>query len=260
MLATMLDAMMGNGRTFRPQKHHRLGSKRHELHLMARKTLGTVSLRDAVKLPAGESRQEWLALKTIDVFNDTNVMYSIISEYCSEQSCPCMSAGSRYEYMWADRASAEFRRPKVVPAKRYVELLMQWVERQVDDAAIFPTAAGVPFPPEFEEVVRNIFRRLFRVYAHVYYSHMDRVQMAGAEPHLNTAFKHFVYTALEFDLIPANERLPLQQKIELLQQDDEKRFGHASTVAPVDESDRDRRVEAGEHSPIAPVRAIAAAR
>jgi hypothetical protein len=32
-------------------------------------------------------------------------------------------------------------------------------------------------------------RRLFRVYAHVYCSHFDKIVALGAEAHLNTAFK-----------------------------------------------------------------------
>ena len=38
-----------------------------------------------------------------------------------------------------------------------------------------------------------LYKRLFRLYAHVYYSHFDQLRGIGANAHLNTCFKHFVY-------------------------------------------------------------------
>jgi hypothetical protein len=52
-----------------------------------------------------------------------------------------------------------------------------------------PPQIGVPFPPDFLDAVRNIFRRLFRIYAHIYYCHFDKMSELGAEPHLNTCGK-----------------------------------------------------------------------
>jgi len=75
----------------------------------------------------------------------------------------------------------------------------------------------VPFPPDFTERVQNIFKRLFRVYAHIYYCHFERMQALGAEPHLNTCFKHYMYFVREFNLIPkAEETAPLKELIDKL--------------------------------------------
>ena len=76
---------------------------------------------------------------------------------------------------------------------------------------------GVPFPPDFVERVQNIFKRLFRVYAHIYYCHFERMSSLGAEPHLNTCFKHYMYFVYEFNLIPNKQELqPLQELIDRL--------------------------------------------
>jgi len=63
---------------------------------------------------------------------------------------------------------------------------------QIDDPSVFPGQFGEPFPPNFMEVVRTIFKRLFRVYAHIYHSHFKQVCSLGEEAHLNTCFKHFI--------------------------------------------------------------------
>lgn len=52
--------------------------------------------------------------------------------------------------------------------------------------------AGVPFPKSFSSLLRQIFKRLYRVYAHIYCHHYPVVVHLGLEPHLNTSFKHYV--------------------------------------------------------------------
>lgn len=51
---------------------------------------------------------------------------------------------------------------------------------------------GASFPPNFPDVVKTIFKRLFRVYAHIYHSHFQKIVNLKEEAHLNTCFKHFV--------------------------------------------------------------------
>lgn len=40
---------------------------------------------------------------------------------------------------------------------------------------------GVPFPKNFRDTIRTIFRRLFRVYAHLYSNHFDHICALGIE-------------------------------------------------------------------------------
>lgn len=63
---------------------------------------------------------------------------------------------------------------------------------------MFPSKIGVPFPKQFKSVVMNIFKRLFRVYAHIYHAHFPKIVSLGEEAHLNTSFKHFIFFVLEF--------------------------------------------------------------
>lgn len=43
-----------------------------------------------------------LFIVVVDFFNRINLIYGTVSEYCTEATCPTMSGGSRYEYLWAD--------------------------------------------------------------------------------------------------------------------------------------------------------------
>ena len=64
---------------------------------------------------------------------------------------------------------------------------------QMDNPKVFPQQYGLPFPDNFQDVVRTIFKRLFRVYAHMYHSHFKHVCSLGEEAHLNTCFRHFMH-------------------------------------------------------------------
>ena len=81
-------------------------------------------------------------------------------------------------------------------APAYVDALFDWIEEQVDDNALFPKQIGATFPSNFMDIVTKIFKRLFRVYAHIYHSHFNEVCVLKEEAHLNTCFKHFIFFAM----------------------------------------------------------------
>ena len=112
--------------------------------------------------------------------------------------------------MWQNKKDKDYKKPIKVTAPEYVSLLMDWIEEQVNDDKIFPTDPTVAFPKKFEKKVETIFKRLFRIYAHIYCSHLEKIRKLGEEAHLNTCFKHFMYFVFEFNLIPSNELVVIQ--------------------------------------------------
>ncbi|OQR85199.1 maintenance of ploidy protein mob1 [Thraustotheca clavata] len=198
-------------KTFRPKKIHSKGTKRYDLHKHAKATLGGGDMRTAVMLPQSEDLNEWLAVNTVDFFNEISIVYGTILEFCTKESCPIMSAGPKFEYLWKD--TKDYKTPAKLPAPEYIDMLMSWVEEQLGDSSIFPASEGAPYPRNFQANIKNIFRRLFRVYAHVYYSHFDKIVSLGAEAHLNSCFKHFIMFVIEFDLVDTREQEPLKDLI-----------------------------------------------
>ncbi|QDS73737.1 Maintenance of ploidy protein mob1 [Venturia effusa] len=189
-----------NSRTrapFRPSKANK-GTPNWQLKQFAEATLGSGSLRKAVKLPEGEDENEWLAVNVVDFYNQINLLYGSITEFCSPQSCPEMKATDEFEYLWQD--NEQFKKPTKMPAPEYVEHLMSWVQGHVDNEQMFPSRIGVPFPRTFRPLILQIFKRLYRVYAHIYCHHYPVVINLGLEPHLNTSFKHYVLFVQEFGL------------------------------------------------------------
>jgi MOB kinase activator 1 len=128
----------------------------------------------------------------VDFYNQINLLYGAVTEFCSPQSCPEMKATDEFEYLWQDDSDSRYRRPTKVSAPMYVELLMSSVQSNVDNEAVFPARIGAPFPKTFRPLVSTMFKRMYRVYAHIYCHHYQIVRQLGLEPHLNTSFKHYV--------------------------------------------------------------------
>ncbi|GAA6024483.1 hypothetical protein JCM10207_004510 [Rhodosporidiobolus poonsookiae] len=200
----------GKARTFKPRRTQADSSTRaYQLKKYAEATLGSGNLRLAVLLPEGEDLNEWLALNTVDFFNQINMLFGCVTEFCTAQECPVMCAGPRFEYHWQD--GVRYKKPTKMTAPEYVDNLMNWVQGMLDDEAIFPSKIGVPFSKTFQATVKSIVRRLFRVYAHLYNHHFAVICALSLEAHLNTSFRHFLLFVTEFHLVEKKELAPLAE-------------------------------------------------
>ncbi|KAE9421243.1 hypothetical protein Angca_004878, partial [Angiostrongylus cantonensis] len=208
--------------TFRPKKRFPEGTMRYNLHKKAQATLHSgVDLRTAVRLPVKENLDDWIAVHTVDFFNRINLMYGTIADVCTKESCPTMSGGLKYEYLWQD--GGDYKKPTRLPAPEYMVLLMDWIEIRINDEAIFPTCTSVPFPRDFRQICKKILTRLFRVFVHVYIHHFDRLVDIGAEPHVNTLYKHFYFFVTEYNLVSSKELEALKEMTERLLENSQNR-------------------------------------
>lgn len=83
-----------------------------------------------------------LLCTAVDFFNQINMLYGTITEFCTEQSCSVMSAGPKYEYHWADGHTV--KKPIKCSAPKYIDYLMTWAQDQLDDETLFPSKIGSP--------------------------------------------------------------------------------------------------------------------
>jgi hypothetical protein len=57
-----------------------------------------------------------------------HMLFATLVDFCTEESCPSMSAGPKYKYFWSDGT----RKPEDVPACKYVFSLMEWIQAQLE--------------------------------------------------------------------------------------------------------------------------------
>lgn len=141
-MALCLGQVFSKDKTFRPKKRFEPGTQRFELYKKAQASLKSgLDLRKVVQLPEGESLNDWIAVHVVDFFNRINLIYGTMSEYCTERTCPIMSGGLKYEYRWRD--GEDYKKPTKLPALKYMNLLMDWIESLINDEDIFPTRVGL---------------------------------------------------------------------------------------------------------------------
>lgn len=140
-MSIALKQVFNKDKTFRPKRKFEPGTQRFELHKRAQASLNSgVDLKAAVQLPSGEDQNDWVAVHVVDFFNRINLIYGTICEFCTERTCPVMSGGPKYEYRWQD--DMKYKKPTALPAPQYMNLLMDWIEVQINNEDIFPTRVG----------------------------------------------------------------------------------------------------------------------
>jgi MOB kinase activator 1 len=175
------------------------------------KTLGSGDVIAAVKLPAGEDYNEWLAANTVDFFNEISLIWDIIVEARFVDDGPGKGFPPGFEYRWADNKS---RSPISCSGPQYVQYVIEWIDSEINNESIFPTSPSVPFPSNFSSSVKVIFTRIFRVFAIIYTNHYSKIDQQGAASHLNTSFKHFLFFTWEFQLVKDAEMEALHDIVE----------------------------------------------
>lgn len=201
------------------------------------------SFSTIVVLPKYVDQGEWLALNVFEFFDMLNRFYGVINEFCTPRNCPSMSAGPGLDYTWLDAN----KKPMRLPAPTYIEYVLQWINNRINDETIFPTKASgtttattatpsamVPgsntrslsgggetwvgkeggFPQSFEQTCKGIYKQMFRIFAHIYHTHFDKILHMSLEAHFNSLFVHFIHFSRTFNLLEQRDLEPLRALIE----------------------------------------------
>lgn len=168
-------------------------------------------IKEIVKLPSGESLDEWVAAYAHDFFIQLRLVYDVFSEFCTADTCPTMSAGDSYQYVWTVGKES-----KSLPASEYISKFFDWAESIFNNPKIFPDLNGT-FPKDFVEIVaKTLFKRMFRVFAHLFYSHLSEMEQLEILPEITNLFTHFSLFAKEYELITKTEFEPMEMVLKSL--------------------------------------------
>jgi len=215
---------MSNDKTAKVNKRYeRGGTIRYSLYKGTTESMNEKEdMKKIVKCPPDEEINDFFANHVVDFYTRAKLVYSTVMDTddalmrtCNDQNCPSMNGGPKYEYLWQDGN----KKPEKLPAPEYVIRLMEWIDDMITDEKIFPPVDDVPFPSNFKEVCKRIFRRLYRVFVHVYIEHFERLQEAGAEAHTNTFYRHYYFFMKEHKLMEERDFAPLETLNEKLCKD-----------------------------------------
>ncbi|KAF0977051.1 hypothetical protein FDP41_003704 [Naegleria fowleri] len=186
-------------KTFKPVKnvqssHHLELSKKLESTLNQDSYTDLV-VQESVKLPPGENVNEWISFHMIDFYNKINAIFVLATCICGETQVP-----------------KKYKKATEVSAPEYIALSIDKIENLLNDTTIFSTSGD--FPKDFRKIVKDMSKKIFRVYAHVFHQHFNEVKERKMETNFLFAFKHFLFFAMEFRLLNEKELEPMVSWIE----------------------------------------------
>ncbi|KAF8349493.1 Mob1/phocein [Amanita rubescens] len=159
------------------------------------------NFKTIVMLPKYVDVMEWVAVNIYDFYTNLNEFYGVITECCTQHLCPTMSCGPTLNYPWINHTG------KVIPlsAPSYIDTVLSTLQRLVEDENVFPAKSNQTFHTSFPTTIKNIYRQLLRVFAHIYHAHFAQILHLRAEPHFNSLFAHFLAFGREYDLLDVKD-------------------------------------------------------
>eukprot|EP01107_Rhizomastix_libera_P011749 TRINITY_DN29385_c0_g1_i1.p1 TRINITY_DN29385_c0_g1~~TRINITY_DN29385_c0_g1_i1.p1 ORF type:complete len:222 (-),score=57.88 TRINITY_DN29385_c0_g1_i1:20-685(-) len=197
-----------------PSKKSHKGTATYDLYKSLKASLGSgLDIKEAVKVPKGESRDDWIAMNVKEIFNTAVMCFHMLSASCTDKSCPEMNAGSKAKFLWPGK---DKEAPIQLSAPEYIFRLIEWVDETTNDEKIFP-AQGSTYPKTFLPSCKKLIRRIMHVYAHIFNVHWQDVMKLEAEAHVNICFKHLYYFGAEFGFFETDDLRPVATLIEKLE-------------------------------------------
>ncbi|KAJ1827454.1 Maintenance of ploidy protein mob2, partial [Coemansia sp. RSA 2703] len=87
------------------------------------------SFKGVVQLPKYTDLNEWLSINTFEFFNLVNMFYGVVTDFCTINGCPTMSAGPNTEYTWTDTQ----RKTIKLAAPQYIDYVLSQIQTTLDD-------------------------------------------------------------------------------------------------------------------------------
>ncbi|KAK3745976.1 hypothetical protein QZH41_014653 [Actinostola sp. cb2023] len=105
--------------------------------------MSKTEIQEMISKPEGIDYNEWIATHSkyaLGHFNTINLLYGCISEVCTATTCPMMSAPGGLPYSWQEEKGKKTK--TLIPAPQYIDYVMTYVEKHVQDNAVFPSKFG----------------------------------------------------------------------------------------------------------------------
>jgi len=114
-----------------------------------------------------------------------NIILVALGDECTPETCPKMTASNEWQYL-----CAAHRKPQDCAAIDYMTHTIDGSTALLTNARHFASRGDVP--PGNAKYFQSMARRLYRIFAHVYFHHRQIFDEVEAEMHLCARFSHFV--------------------------------------------------------------------
>ncbi|KAG6848961.1 hypothetical protein H0H93_012433 [Arthromyces matolae] len=147
------------------------------------------NFKTIVMLPKYVDIMEWVAVNIFDFYTNLNEFYGVLTESCTQHTCPTMSGGTTLNYTWVNQGGKQTS----LAAPTYIDSVMSSIQNLLEDENSFPST------------IKHIYRQLLRIFAHIYHAHFPQILHIRAEPHFNSLFAHFLAFGREYELLEVKD-------------------------------------------------------
>lgn len=143
---------------------------------------------DRIYGPRGETEADslvWQYEHLRQFVIEFNQLLVVLGDDCTPETCPKMTASNEWQYL-----CAAHRKPQDCAALDYMTHTIDSSTGLLTSAKHFASRSHVP--PMSGKYFQSMARRLYRIFAHVYYHHRHVFDEVEAGTHLCARFSHFV--------------------------------------------------------------------
>lgn len=120
--------------------------------------------------------------------------------------------------MWCDGVT--FVDPISIPARTYMKFCLLWTQQHLKDPKVITAAPNSSYSTDCLSTWKMMYRRLLRVYAHLYINHLGDFENLGAIGSvLHCMFRRFLLYGIESGLTSKKELLPVKGVLKKLQRE-----------------------------------------
>lgn len=124
-----------------------------------------------------------------------------------------------FEYMWCDGVT--FINPISIPARTYMKFCLLWTQNQLKYSDLIPsTPTTILYPQNILTTWKMLYRRLLRVYAHLYINHkadFDKVGVLGSV--IRCMLRRLILYGIESGLSSKKELEPVKGILKKIQKE-----------------------------------------
>mmetsp|Transcript_7397 Transcript_7397/g.9692 ORF Transcript_7397/g.9692 Transcript_7397/m.9692 type:complete len:239 (+) Transcript_7397:241-957(+) len=181
---------------------------------MLQKDLSKNGIVQYIFKPPNDTESGWISANTVEFFNEVTTLYGLCIDDVNRKSFqPGEGFPKSMLYTWDRKVETNLKDFSFLTGPQYLALTFSWIESLMRDESLFPQDNENPniFSPDFSCVIKDVYKELLRSYSILYQLYDECIvdhpsshaseNTIEAHKELNRCFKHFIYFALEWNLI-----------------------------------------------------------
>eukprot|EP00007_Cunea_sp_BSH-02190019_P003726 CAMPEP_0174236740 /NCGR_PEP_ID=MMETSP0417-20130205/5774_1 /TAXON_ID=242541 /ORGANISM="Mayorella sp, Strain BSH-02190019" /LENGTH=1527 /DNA_ID=CAMNT_0015315423 /DNA_START=44 /DNA_END=4627 /DNA_ORIENTATION=- len=142
---------------------------------------------------------KWLTANVIHLFRVTSLFFATIKDQCTSNTCPKMDGSAEIQYKW----SVGGGNAHSMPASEYIEKLGRWFLNHIThpDLFDFDQYTTSSSRKRITSILQMLYKRVFRVYAHIYYHHWTRIKAFSVTDHFTACCNYHYFFGIENHLL-----------------------------------------------------------